>query len=171
MMRGYEKCIKGEPGVGNPGLWDRHKFLLHLLRGKRSRSGLPQPSEGKRGKIHLVSMLLLVLIAKMLERNNQPDKNSFWQPLESIGRPRRFVRAHRHCSRARQRSNWLVKEEQKTVDVVTFVVTMQWQVQSVNNSSDHWLLNSCWKNLIWEGSHPFKNPGFCESSERKTCDF
>ena len=68
MKRGYEKCIKGEPGVGDPGLWDRHKLLLHLLRGERSRSGLPQPSEGKRGKIHLVSILLLVLIAKMLER-------------------------------------------------------------------------------------------------------
>ena len=68
MKRGYEKCIKGEPGVGNPGLWDRHKLLLHLLRGERSRSRLPQPSEGKRGKIHLVSMLLLVLIVKMLER-------------------------------------------------------------------------------------------------------
>ena len=39
--------IKGEPGVGDPGLWDRHKLLLHIFRGERQGERLPEPKKGR----------------------------------------------------------------------------------------------------------------------------
>ena len=47
-MRGDEKNIKGEPGVGDEGLWDRHKLLLHIVGGERQRPRLPKPAKGRR---------------------------------------------------------------------------------------------------------------------------
>ena len=46
--RGDEKDNEGEPGVGDPGLGDRHKLLLHIFRGERQRPRLPEPKKGRR---------------------------------------------------------------------------------------------------------------------------
>ena len=48
--RGWKSCSsnEGEPGVGDPGLWDRHKFLLHIFGGERQRPRLPKPKKGRR---------------------------------------------------------------------------------------------------------------------------
>ena len=66
--------IKGEPGVGDPGLRDRHKLVLHIFRGE-CQGPWTKPKKGRT----LFSYFQMLV-----------PKQSIWLPVDIIKRP--FVR-------------------------------------------------------------------------------